>query len=427
MPGFASRRDRGAPDLGDVTIAEQDAYRAAERAAREQYGRVLASLAAQFRDVGAAEDALGESLVAALAQWPTSGVPDNPAAWLLTVARRRLSDATRRASVASAALEQLTIEMDRTTQQSHMADRRLELLFACAHPAIDENVRAPLMLQVVFGLDAAAIAGLFVTSQGAMAQRLVRAKQKIRDARIPFQIPEPAEFPGRLAYVLTAIYALFTRDGEVWHEKAHDRDSLADEAIWLGHLVVGLSKRHPEALGLVALMLFVESRRSARRDGEGRYVPLSEQPVADWDAAMIGRAENLLREAGGKNAIGKYQLEAAIQSVHAARAQTGTTDWPAILALYDGLRVLAPSFVLEINRAVAVLRVHGAEAALKELDALSSDPRVMAYQPWWAARAHVLSKLDRRGEAAECYSRAIAFESDGAAKAFLKEKLLALT
>jgi RNA polymerase sigma-70 factor (ECF subfamily) len=423
MSGLAPRRDRGAPDLGDVTIAGHDAYRAAERAAREHYSRVLASLAAQFRDLGAAEDALGESLVAALAQWPVSGVPDNPAAWLLTVARRRLSDVARKKSTANAALEQLTIEMDRTVSQSPLTDRRLELLFACAHPAIDENVRAPLMLQVVFGLDATAIAGLFVTSQGAMAQRLVRAKQKIRDARIPFQIPEPDEYAGRLAHVLTAIYALFTRDGVVWHDKAADRDSLADEAIWLGHLVVGLSQRHPEALGLAALMLFVESRRATRRDGEGRFVPLSEQSVAQWDAAMIGRAENLLREAARKNAVGRYQLEAAIQSVHAARAQTGATDWPAILALYNGLDALAPSFVARINRAIALLHVNGADAALAELDAVSEDPRVMAYQPYWAARAYVLMTLNRREDASVCYERAIALETDESVKDFLKRKM----
>ena len=423
MSRLTARRDRGASDLGDVTIAEHDAYRAAERAAREHYGRVLASLAAQFRDVCAAEDALADSLLAALAQWPVYGVPDNPAAWLLTVARRRLSDAARKTSVAKDAVEHLTIEMERTTTQSPMKDRRLELLFACAHPAIDENVRAPLMLQVVFGLDAAEIASLFVTSKVSMAQRLVRAKQKIRDARIPFQIPEREEYSDRLAYVLTAIYALFTRDGAVWHEKAGDRDSLADEAIWLGHLVAGLSERHPEAVGLVALMLFVESRRGARRDADGRYVPLSEHPVVDWDAALIGRAENLLREAGRKNAIGRYQLEAAIQSVHAARARTGTTDWPAIVALYEGLHVIAPSFVLEINRAVAVLHVHGAEAALTKFDTLSSDPRTMAYQPYWAARAHVLSKLNRRNEAAACYERAIALETDESVKSFLRAAL----
>jgi RNA polymerase sigma-70 factor (ECF subfamily) len=426
MPRCATRCRRSAPDLGDVTIAGEDAFRAAEHAAREHYSRVLASLAAQFRDVAAAEDALAESLVAALTQWPQSGVPDNPAAWLLTVARRRLSDRLRRHATAQAALEHLIGETCSGESQSSMIDRRLELLFACAHPAIEETVRAPLMLQVVFGLDAGIIAGLFLMSPGAMAQRLVRAKQKIRDARIPFQLPEPEDYGERLAFVLAAIYALFTRDGAVWHEPTGNRESLADEAIWLGHLVVGLSRRHPEALGLMALMLFAESRRNARRCGEGRYVPLSEQPPSLWDAAMIGRAENLLREAARKQIPGRYQLEAAIQSVHAARAQTGATDWPAILSLYDGLIALGPSLVPRINRAVAVLHVHGAPAALAALDELAADPRIAAYQPYWAARAHILVVLGRTDDATMCYDRAIALEGDEVVKAFLKQKMQSL-
>ena len=426
MPWRATRCRGSAADLGDVTIAGDDAFRAAEHAAREHYSRVLASLAAQFRDVTAAEDALAESLVAALTQWPQSGVPDNPAAWLLTVARRRLSDGVRRHATARAALERIFGETQTVETGVPMIDRRLELLFACAHPAINETMRAPLMLQVVFGLDAGAIAGLFLMSPGAMAQRLVRAKQKIRDARIPFQLPEPEEYGGRLATVLAAIYALFTRDGAVWHAATGNRESLADEALWLGHLVVGLSQRHPEALGLVALMLFAESRRAARRDGDGRYIPLSEQSVGLWDSAMIGRAENLLREAARKQLPGRYQLEAAIQSVHAARARTGATDWPAILTLYDGLDGLAPSIVAGINRAVAVLHVHGAPDALAALDDVAADPRVAAYQPYWAARAHVLALLGRANDATICYDRAIALESDEAVKEFLKQKLQSL-
>ncbi len=405
-------------------IVSDNTHRAAEHAAREHYSRLLASLAARFRDVSAAEDALADSLVAALAQWPVSGVPDEPAAWLLTVARRRHSDRLRRQTTAKAALDQMAFDAH-SGSGSPMNDRRLELLFACAHPAIEENVRAPLMLQVVFGLDAGAIAGLFLVSPAAMAQRLVRAKQKIRDAHIPFYVPGPDGYPERLDFVLQAIYALFTRDGVLWHAATGNRDSLGEEAIWLGDLVVGLSNRQPEALGLLALMLFVESRRGARRDREARYVPLSRQSAALWDSAMIGRAETLLREAADKKIMGKFQLEAAIQSVHCARAKTGATDWSAILALYDGMLALGSSLVAEINRALAVLQVNGAEAALSALDTMTS-ARVAAYQPYWAARAHILEECGRREEAIASYDRAIALEMDEATMDFLKDRLRAL-
>ena len=419
MPGSASWCHRSEADLGDVVIADDRAYRAAAAAAREHYSRLLASLAARFRDVSAAEDALSDSLVAALAQWPGSGVPDNPAAWLLTVARRRLADRLRHDAVAKAAVDQLSIDAEMTGQSRASHDGRLELLFACAHPSIDESMRAPLMLQAVFGFDATTIAAIFLVSPAAMAQRLVRAKQKIRDARIPFQLPEPEDYSERLGFVLMAIYALFTRDGAVWHGTDANRDSLADEAIWLGHLVVVLSGREPEALGLLALMLFVESRRGARRDADGRFVPLSEQAVELWEMQAVGRAENLLREASAKNAVGKFQLEAAVQSVHAARARTGHTDWPAIIALYDGLLAFAPSFVVGINRSVAILHVDGAAAALCALEQYANDARCQSYQPYWAARAHLLAKLGRREEAVACYDRAIALESDPAAREFL--------
>jgi RNA polymerase sigma-70 factor (ECF subfamily) len=393
------------------------AHLVAERAAREHYSRLLAVLAAQFRDVSAAEDALSESLVAALTQWPRSGVPDNPAAWLLTVARRRLADAHRRRETARTALERTAWEQPSGTQKTGMNDQRLQLLLACAHPAIDESVRAPLMLQVVFGLDAATVATTFLTSATAMAQRLVRAKQKIRDARIPFRIPDWEEFPARLACVLTAIYALFAHDG---FAPQGGKDQLAQEAIWLGHLVVALSNRDPEALGLLALMLYVESRREARRDREGRYVPLSRQSTARWDRGLIARAETLLHEAAAKDTPARFQLEAAIQSAHASRMHTGTTDWPAILRLYDGLIALAPTLVVATNRSLAVLQVGGPQDALAALDCISSDRPLDDYQPYWAARAHILMQCDRQSEAGTCYARAIELQNDPAAAEFLR-------
>ena len=398
----------------------RDAHSAATRAVREHYSRVLALLAAQFRDVAAAEDALSDSLLAALRQWPVSGVPESPAAWLLAVARRRLIDTRRRQNLHTAALEQ--IAHDAIADEPQMEDKRLQLLFACAHPAIEEKVRAPLMLQVVLGLEASEIAALFLTSPAAMAQRLVRAKQKIRDAAIPFQIPSPEDYPARLDFVLMAIYALFAAgyNATVTPGARTDRDAPTYDALWLGQLVVALSDRHPEALGLLSLMLFVESRRDARRDAEGRYVPLSEQMPSLWDFDAIVRANALLKEAADKVAPGRFQIEAAIQAVHAARVQSGETDWASILTFYDALLGLTPTPVVLINRALAVSHVHGVAAALEDMHGLDDDPRIAGYQPYWAARAHLLAKAGRSDEAEQAYARAVALESDPAVREFLQ-------
>ena len=400
----------------------RDAHSAATRAVREHYSRVLAALAAQFRDVAAAEDALSESLLAALQQWPASGVPDNPAAWLLTVARRRLIDHRRRQSL-HATREHVAGDFDAFPDEPEMEDKRLHLLFACAHPAIEEKVRAPLMLQVVLGLEASEIAALFLMPPAAMAQRLVRAKQKIRDAAIPFQIPSPEDYPERLGFVLVAIYALFCVGYNaivVPNAPREDRDSPSFDALWLGQLVVALSDRDPEALGLLSLMLFVESRRDARRDAQGRYIPLSEQTPSLWDFEAIRRANALLKEAADKVAPGRFQIEAAIQSVHAARAQSGGTDWASILVFYDALLALTPTPVVLINRALAISHVQGIDAALEDMRGLDDDPRIAGYQPYWAARAHLLAKSGRNDEAERAYARAIALESDPAVREFLQ-------
>ena len=399
-----------------------EAHRAATRAVREHYSRVLALLAAQFRDVAAAEDALSESLVAALAKWPETGVPDEPAAWLLAVARRRMIDQLRKRSRHDTALASAAREWDVPPDTDNMEDKRLQLLFACAHPALDERVRAPLMLQVVFGLDASAIAALFLMSPGTMSQRLVRAKQKIRDAGIPFSVPEPEDYPARLDDVLAAIYALFTAGYNAPPEAAREwrDDDPSSESIWLAQLVVAASGHHPEALGLLALILYVESRHDARRDADGRFVPLSEQATSRWDLDAIAKADALLTEAANKVMPGRFQIEAAIQSVHAARAQTGTTDWASILTFYDALAELTPTPVVFINRALAVSHVHGADAALGEIASLESNKRMAEYQPYWAALAHLLAKAGRQGEAERAYARAIALESDPAVRGFLE-------
>src|SRR5579863_4700305 len=319
---------------GLAMTREEVARAAAARVARESYGKLVAYLAAGSRDVPGAEDALADAFAAALAVWPTQGVPLNPEGWLATAARRRLIDAARRRRSADAASNALTL-IDADLRQAaedaaSIPDRRLGLMFACAHPAIEESIRAPLMLQTILGLDAAAIASAFLVSPAAMGQRLTRAKAKIRLAGVPFKIPEREDLPERLGVALEAIYAAFSF---AWEEAFSDDPrgrNLAEEAIWLGHVVVSLIPSEPEAMGLLALMLYSHARRDARRDGAGRYVPLSEQKVGRWDKAAIEEAEALLKAAGALGRPGRFQLEAAVQSAHAARRLTGATDWEAI-------------------------------------------------------------------------------------------------
>ncbi len=404
--------------------------RAVERAARDSYGKLVAYLAARTGDVAAAEDALSEAFAAALAAWPAEGVPRAPEAWLLTVARRKSVDQARRGRArhnAGEALLMLTEEI--TSQQGSDAaipDERLRLIFACAHPAIEEAARAPLILQTVLGLDAAAIASAFLVAPATMSQRLVRAKRKIAAARIPFRVPERDELAERLDVVLDAIYATFAAG---WADPAgavaRTRD-FAEEAIWLGRLVASLQPDAPEALGLLALMLHAEARRAARRDQAGEFVPLDEQDVSRWDAAMIDEAEALLLRASGMGAVGRFQLEAAVQSAHAVRRRTGRADWQAILELYDALLRLTGSPVVAINRAVAVGELHGPRAALVALDAVAGDARLADYQPYWAARAGMLALAGERDAADAAYLRAIGLEADPAVRRFLQGKRAAL-
>jgi RNA polymerase sigma-70 factor (ECF subfamily) len=295
-------------------------------------------------------------------------------------------------------------------------------MFACAHPAIDAGIRAPLMLQTVLGFDAAAIASAFLVAPATMGQRLARAKNKIRGAGIPFRVPEHTELPGRLDAVLAAIYAAFA---EGWTDPAGTearRRNLAEEGIWLGRLVVSLMPDEPEALGLLALMLFAEARRAARRDAIGDYVPLAEQDASVWDALMIDEAEALLRRASAMNTVGRYQLEAAVQSAHVVRRLTGATDWAAIEKLYDALRVLTGSPVVAINLAVAIGETQGPAAGIAQLDTLADDARLADYQPYWAARAGLLARTGDTIAAASAYERAIGLESDPAVRRFLQRR-----
>lgn len=403
---------------------------AAEATARRSYGKLVAFLSARTHDVAGAEDALSEAFAAALQHWPLEGVPRTPEAWLLTAARRRLIDAGRRRQVQDATAEQLQWLTDLAATDADDApaipDDRLALMFACTHPSIATEVRAPLMLQVILGFDAATVASAFLVAPAAMGQRLARAKRRLQQAGIPFQVPGRLELPGRLDQVLAAIYAAFA---EGWTDATGTdarRRNLAEEAIWLGALAARLLPGEPEALGLVALMLHAEARRAARRDALGRYVPLAAQDPAAWNGALIDEAEALLRRAAALGAPGRFQLEAAIQSAHAVRRRGSRPDWPAIEALYAALHRLTGSPVVALNRAVALAETQGPAAALAALDALAGDARLQQYQPWWAARAGLLHRLGQAGAADAAYAQAIGLEADPAVREFLQARRAAL-
>jgi predicted RNA polymerase sigma factor len=397
----------------------------ADAVARRSYGKLIAFLAARTHDVAAAEDALAEAFAAALIDWPVHGCPSNPEAWLLTVARRKCIDMARRrksSGVVDEDLEQVAAILGVTPDDEEIPDRRLALMFACAHPAIDVSIRAPLMLQVVLGLDAKTISSAFLMSPAAMGKRLVRAKEKIRQAGIPFSIPERKELPGRLETVLDAIYAAFA---EGWTDPgATDliRRDLTEEALFLARLVAELIPDQGEALGLLALMLHAEARRRARRNSGGEYVPLADQDPGLWDLPMIEEAEKLILRVSALGSIGRYQLEAALQSAHAYRGRTGQNNWAEILQLYDVLFAIAGSPVVAINRALAVAEVHGAAAGLEALQEVATDPRIAEYQPYWAARADLLTKSGAHAVAHETYDMAIGLERDPAVRRFLQQR-----
>jgi RNA polymerase sigma-70 factor (ECF subfamily) len=410
-----------------MTINDGDtrAHSTADEVARRSYGKLIAFLAARTRDVAAAEDALSEAFAAALSDWPVKGCPANPEAWLMTVARRKWIDSGRqrqRSGVVDEDPEQIAAMMSAAPINGEIPDRRLALMFACAHPSIDAGIRAPLILQVIVGLDAVTISSALLMSPAALGKRLVRAKQKIREAGIPLQIPEREELPGRLDAVLEAIYATFA---EGWSDAAGTdtvRRDLTGEALFLARLVAELLPEEAEALGLLALMLHAEARRRARRNERGEYVPLTGQDPSLWDGLMIGEAERLLAHAGGLGVLGRYQLEAAIQSAHVARCRTGCANWEAVLQLYDALFGITASPVVAINRALAMAEVHGSEAGIEAMPNPEADARLAGYQPYWAALAELMARSGSRSEACHAYEIAIGLERDPAIQSFLEQR-----
>lgn len=383
---------------------------AAERAARDARGRLLALLVPHAGGLAAAEDALASAFAAALRRWPQAGVPVRPEAWLLVAARHALAAGRRHGRVRAAAAPALRLLAGAGDDPSALPDRRLELLLLCAHPLVEPRARTPLMLQVVLGLDAARIAAAFLESPAAMAQRLVRAKARLRAARPGFERPGPAELPARLESLLEAIYGA--------HAAAPDA-ALREEALWLARLVASLLPAEGEAQALLALLLHVEARRPAGRDGAGRYRPLSAQDPARWDAALAAQAEAALASAARLGRPGRFGIEAAIASFHAARARGLVGGMAPLLALHEALEAFAPTAGARAAHAAALLEAGQASAALARLDQGGGDP---GFQPWWAVRAEALHRLGQEAAAREAWRRAAGLATDPAVRDWLLER-----
>jgi RNA polymerase sigma-70 factor (ECF subfamily) len=399
------------------------AVRSAGVAARDSYGRLLALLAAATSDLAGAEDALADAFERALRTWPSQGVPGNPDAWLLTVARNRLRDEWKSARAQRAvpldAVPDTLAHVDDVDVDA-IPDRRLELMLVCAHPAIDRAMHTPLMLNTVLGFTAEQVGRAFSVPAPTMATRLVRVKKRIKAAGIPFRIPDLADLPARMASVLEAVYGAYVID---WATGPQARQ-LPSEALHLAEVLTTLVPGDPEALGLAALIELSAARAPARVDPDGRFVPLADQDPALWNQELISRAHEHLRAAHARGQLGRFQLEAAIQAVHCARGRDGTTDWPTLLTLHRILQAVAPSLGSGVALAAVTAEVDGPAAGLAALDALllEAGQRARLFQPAMATRAHLLDRLGRKQEAVAAYDSAISLTHDTAEREYLQRR-----